>query len=93
MSDSIRVESISPNHCQSPLRHDIRENKNRAQILFEFEIRARYEVSENTAVHNRNKTSQNREDNRVQQGKPKVNPGKFSRKQINPVVERVLAFL
>ena len=91
--DSIRVESISPDHSQSPLRHDIWENENRTEILLEFKVRSSDEIGEESAVKNRDKTGKTGKNHRVQKRNPEIDSGKLSCKQINPVIKSVLPFL
>jgi hypothetical protein len=80
-----------PDNRECPLGHNIRKNKNGAQILLTPHIRSGHEIRENSSEQDGNHTGEHGQKDRVHQRFPQVCPGQPARKKINVIDKAVAA--
>ena len=61
-----------PHDGERPLRHDIREYKNRADILLKPQVRARHQEGDHSAEQDRNDAGQYRQHDGIEKRRPQV---------------------
>ena len=68
--NGVGVEQVLPHDGQRPLRHDIRENKDGAEILSPRKVGARDQKREQAAVEDGHKAGSDRQQHRIEQRRP-----------------------
>ena len=68
--DGVGVKQVLPHDSQRPLRHDIRENKDGAEILSPRKVGARDQKREQAAVEDGHKAGSDRQQHRIEQRRP-----------------------
>ena len=87
--DRVGVEDVLPHDGQRPLRHDVGEDEDGAQILLPRQVRARYKEGKEPAVDDRHEAAAHGEQYRVPQRRPEVGLCDVAGEEVYVVDDRV----
>ena len=79
------IKQILPHDRKGPLRHDVGEDENGAQILSPGQVRAGDEKGEDAAIENGDHTGAHGEKHRVPKRFPQVGPGQLAGEEVGIV--------
>ena len=89
--DGVGIEQVLPHHRQGPLRHDVGENENGAQVFPPGQVGAGDEEGKNAAEENGDHAGAHRQIHGVQQGCPQILFGHSAGEQVDVVHQGVAA--